>query len=433
MRSLAVTTLAVVLATTCGALRVQAQGSATMSRERIAVGCDIARTKVIAVRYGARITSVIPSIGAALVEAPTPTAAAAFEAALIAAHAASAVESPNGTTSFSTSGPSSVPIINPAGSPTLVASQPAFGSLYGWISGLPPTSLSTLFSDVVVAVLDSGVDSLHPLVAGRLHPASADFVDPGTAPDDTADGIDQNGDGIVDEAYGHGTFIAGLVLAACPSARVMALRVVDDEGRGSVFAIAQAIDHAERKGAHIINLSLGLPTSSPVVAAAIDRALQRGVTVFASAGNGATNLPQFPASHPGVLAIAATYLAPPTVPGFPSSPFGALFPIVPLETLAPYSNWGFVDFAAHGSGVTSAYPGNRYVTWSGTSMASGVAAGLGGLALALSPALTPTGLESLMEQSCTTVTALPGTGPNPAGAGSISALLCGVNAWLSGL
>lgn len=147
-------------------------------------------------------------------------------------------------------------------------------------------------ADVVVAVLDTGVALEHPDLVGRTVPG-VDLVDRGTPPDDE---------------NGHGTLVAGLVAAAtgngvgvaavAPDARVMPVRVLDAEGRGTADIVAEGIRFAVDHGAAVVNLSLAAAPGegdvpgldrliAPVVEDAIREADRRGVLVVAAAGNDA--------------------------------------------------------------------------------------------------------------------------------------------------
>ena len=94
-----------------------------------------------------------------------------------------------------------------------------------------------------VAVLDTGVQLDHPALAGRLA-AGYDFLDDDADPTEVRQHLDGNGNGVVDEAFGHGTFVAGMVPLVAPDARIMPMRVLDSDGAGSVFLVAQAIVEA---------------------------------------------------------------------------------------------------------------------------------------------------------------------------------------------
>ena len=126
---------------------------------------------------------------------------------------------------------------------------------WGYLTELNPTSLPLVTGDlgfsirpeglgfdeahkivrggrVVVAILDGGFNLDHPFVAGNVLPGY-DAVDRDGDVNDRGNGLDDDADGVVDEGLGHGTFVAGMVLLAAPDATILALRVRDDEGKGS--------------------------------------------------------------------------------------------------------------------------------------------------------------------------------------------------------
>jgi subtilisin family serine protease len=160
---------------------------------------------------------------------------------------------------------------------------------------------------VIVAVLDTGIDRTHAAFAGRSVLTGRDFVDGDTDPAERTDGIDNDADGVTDEGFGHGTFVAGLVSLTAPGATILPVRVLDTEGRGRASAIAAGIAWAVEQGADVINLSFGADQSSPLLGDAVRAALNRGVFVIASSGNGGVRTGiDFPASVAGVVAIGGT-------------------------------------------------------------------------------------------------------------------------------
>jgi subtilisin family serine protease len=72
-------------------------------------------------------------------------------------------------------------------------------------------------------------------------------------------GVDSNGNGVPDEAAGHGTFVAGAVALVAPHARLLAYRVLDSDGLGTTYDAAGAVTAAADAGAKVINLSVGTP------------------------------------------------------------------------------------------------------------------------------------------------------------------------------
>jgi Subtilase family len=252
---------------------------------------------------------------------------------------------------------------------------------------------------VRVAVLDTGVDLSHPLLAGRLLPGF-DFVDYDTDPSEV--GTPAN------LGYGHGTHVAGLVAMVAPGARIMPLRVLDADGVGNAWVVAEALLYAidpdgnpnTDDGAHVINLSLGslartrmmaavaaIASCTPAVADdpvsdrsdpgynddAIRCAAGNGAVVVAAAGNDASsNVKEYPAAEGayGLVAVASSNVA---------------------LRISSFSNTGsWIDLAAPGEGITSAIPGGQYATWSGTSMAAPLVAGTAALVRAMDLTKVPT-------------------------------------------
>ncbi|MEB3186037.1 MAG: S8 family serine peptidase [bacterium] len=226
--------------------------------------------------------------------------------------------------------------------------------------------------EIVVAVLDTGVDYRHPDLLGSVM-NGRDF---GSRDEDS---IDDNG---------HGTHVAGIIAARggltgatgiAPGVKVLGLKVFKPfrSKRKMVgyyaddFDIARAVHHAVGQGVKIINLSLGGEGIAPVLDYAIQDAIGRGVVVFAAAGNEHNNdLSRIsPAGIDGVVPVVATDTA---------------------DRLTGFSNFGSLDaLAAPGFGIYSTTPTYKpkyghamkqgYDYLDGTSMASPVAAGCAAL------------------------------------------------------
>lgn len=212
-------------------------------------------------------------------------------------------------------------------------------------------SLST-GAGTVVAVVDSGVDTSHPALSGRLVDGY-DYIDDDADPNEVRQGVDSNGNGVTDESYGHGTFVAGVVSLVAPDATIMPMRVLDSDGAGSVYALATAVSEATDAGADVINLSLGtaVKTESKLLKEAIKDAQEEGVAVVAAAGNAASKDRQYPADHKDVLSVGS------------SNDDG--------EQLSAFSNYGdWVDVAAPAGNILGPVPGGGYAWWAGTSMAA---------------------------------------------------------------
>ncbi len=246
---------------------------------------------------------------------------------------------------------------------------------------------------VRVAILDTGADLAHPALAGRIA-GGWDFVRNGPTPTDAPDGIDSNGDGVVDGAWGHGTHVAGIVALTAPRARLLIARVLDSDGRGDVLDVAAGIRWAVAQGARVINLSLGMLKDSDAIQNALDAAEEQGVLCVASAGNwGAASPQEFPAKSSHASAIAA---------------------VDAQDHPTPFTSYGsFVALCAPGAGIRSAYPGGGYRLWSGTSMSAPFVSGTAALLLAVHPSWTTEEVVDRMEAS-----AAPLTGDLPPGLAS---------------
>jgi subtilisin family serine protease len=273
---------------------------------------------------------------------------------------------------------------------------------------LPQAQALATGAGVRVAVLDTGFDLTHPLLAGHWLPGF-DFVDFDTNPGEVA-APGQAG-------YGHGTHVAGLVAMVAPGARIMPLRILDTAGVGNAWVLGEALLYAldpdgnpnTDDGAHIINLSLGSLTRTRLIAAlahlaacgdsvegdpiadhsdpgynddAIRCARRKGALVIAAAGNdGSGSIKQYPAAESayGLVPIGASTSA---------------------NRMALFSNSGsWINLAAPGAGITSAMPGGGYATWNGTSMAAPLAAGTAALVQSLDFTLTAKDLARRIERS----------------------------------
>jgi len=234
--------------------------------------------------------------------------------------------------------------------------------------------------DVVVAVLDTGVDPDHPQLAGRIVAGGLDVIDGDASPWEERNGVDDDGDGDLDEAAGHGTFVASLVTLVAPRASILPYRVLDDDGGGTAFGLALALADALARDVQVINLSLTYRQRSATVDLLLDRAAAQGVVVIAAAGNDGATTVSFPASDSHVVAVTAVDEA--------------------GQNLAAFANRSdLVALAAPGELVYGAVDGQRWGTWSGTSMATPFVAGTAALLLDLDPGLDPILLRQALLQS----------------------------------
>jgi len=291
--------------------------------------------------------------------------------------------------------------------------------------GLAQAHEVTRGSGIRVAVLDTGVDRSHPHLAPRLMPGR-DFVDGDLDPSEV---------GIVGQgAFGHGTHVAGLVALVAPEARIMPLRVLDANGLGSTWVVAEALLHAidpdgvpaTDDGAHVVNLSLGTTRRTRLLDIAVELAtcsdddddepdddysdagynadkercdLHSGAVVIAAAGNGGSTTEfHYPAAEvaEGALSVTAS-----------TSNSG----------IASFGNRGpWVQMAAPGVAITSTVPGGGYGSWSGTSMAAPLAAGVAALVWSTRPDWKPVDVTKRLQDRSAKVCASQILGLHAAGA-----------------
>lgn len=237
---------------------------------------------------------------------------------------------------------------------------------------------------VTVAVLDTGVDRAHPALVGKLLPGR-DFVG----------GDDEPSEELGGGASGHGTFVGGIVALTAPEAKILPVRVLDRDGRGSLFGVIQGLTYAADQGAQVISLSLGASRDASALKEAVRDVVDRGALVVAAAGNrpgdgepgssqGATLL--YPAQYDEVLAVAATD---------------------PDDLKASFSRWGTkVDLAAPGVEIYSSYAGGGYAWWSGTSSATAFVSGASVLLWAEHPEWSSQEVEGWLKAEAQHVDAL---------------------------
>jgi len=236
--------------------------------------------------------------------------------------------------------------------------------------------------DVVVAVLDTGIDLQHADLSGKFTSYGHDFV---------------NGDSNPDDDHGHGTHVGGIVGANTDNGvgvasvgretKLMAIKVLNASGSGSHSWIAAGITAAADNGAHIINMSLGGPSGSSALLNAVNYAFNEGLLVVAASGNNGSSNPFYPAAYANVVAVGATNQSDQRAS---FSNYGSW-----LDMTGPgvsiYSSW-----CCTGSGGGTPAP---YVYASGTSMASPNVAAVAALILAVDPSLTQGEVWAILEDS----------------------------------
>jgi subtilisin family serine protease len=158
-------------------------------------------------------------------------------------------------------------------------------------------------SEVIIAVIDSGVDTDHPDLSSKLLILpGCNFVEGGDDPNPVPDGIDNNFFNGPDDGCSHGTHVSGIAAAITDNpiaidgksiagvgwnCRIMPIKVLDDEGTGWLSDIVAGIEFAADNGADVINMSLGFPgyIEGFGLQDAIDNAYALGCVIVAGAGN----------------------------------------------------------------------------------------------------------------------------------------------------
>lgn len=225
-------------------------------------------------------------------------------------------------------------------------------------------------SDILVAIVDTGIDYTHPDLSPNYVPLGYDWVNNDTDPIDD---------------HGHGTHCAGIVaakinnnvgIAGVAQVHVMAEKVLGADGYGWDTWVAEGVIHATAQGAKVISMSLG-GEYSDVMQDAVRYAYDHGVLLVAAAGNQGSITKWYPAGYDEVLAVSATDST---------------------DQLASFSSYGeWIEVSAPGVDVYSTIPSNSYASWSGTSMAAPHVAGVAALIWSAFPHYTRDQVRRLLE------------------------------------
>jgi len=253
-----------------------------------------------------------------------------------------------------------------------------------------PTSYST--TDIVVAVIDTGIDTSHVDLDGGKVIAWKDYVNNRTSP------YDDNG---------HGTHVAGIIAGTgegnpnykgvAPGAALIGLKVLDSTGSGSMSNVTAAVDWCiQNKSTYnirVINMSLGTSGSSDgsdSTSVAVNNAVNNGIVVVVAAGN--SGPAKYTIGSPGAAENAITVGAMADVGenGFNQAYFSSRGPTADGRTKPDVSAPGYNITAPKANSI------NQYVTYSGTSMATPFTSGTVALMLDANPNLTPTQIKNII-------------------------------------
>ncbi len=264
------------------------------------------------------------------------------------------------------------------------------GTLGADIGALKAWGLTTGSRNVVVAVIDSGIDLEHEDLVANLYTNQKEIG---------GNGLDDDQNGFIDDIHGwnfitnnnspmddrgHGTHCAGIIGAAGGNSKGIAgvnwqvsllpLKFISSEGSGPLSAAIEAIKYATKMHVQIISNSWGSYIYSQALEEAIEGAEKAGILVVSAAGNDGINTVLggfFPAAltTKNVLSVSATDN---------------------LDSLPHWSNYGLrtVHLGAPGDAIMSTFPGNSYQLKGGTSMACPHVSGAAALLLSVEPNLT---------------------------------------------
>lgn len=259
--------------------------------------------------------------------------------------------------------------------------------------------------NLIVAVIDTGFRMSHPELAGRIW----------TNPNDPVDGIDNDGNGLIDDYqgwdyvnndndptddHGHGTNCSGIALAGANNgigyagvnwnSKLMVIKVLNANNSGTYSAMANSIYYAVDKGAKVISMSIGGSFFSQALKNAVDYAYNHNVVFVACMMNFDNDVTYYPAAFDNVIAVGST-----NPDDSRTSPF--------FWDVTSGSNYGdHIDVVAPGNyiyGLSNTSNTNYNTYWGGTSQATPLVAGLASLILSKNPSLSVDEVKSIIYNS----------------------------------
>jgi len=251
--------------------------------------------------------------------------------------------------------------------------------------------ITTGSTTISIAIIDSGIDFTHPDLTDKIWINPGEIA--GNSLDDDNNGYidDVNGwdfvysDNLPADDNGHGTQVAGIVGAStdnatgvagvCWNCRLMPVKVMQASGVANYSAIAQGVLYAARKGARVINISLGGYSYSNALLDAVEMATNTyGAVVIAGAGNDNISTPFYPAAYESAIAVTGTDQN---------------------DLKASFSDYGtWVDFSAPAVDITTTFMGGDYGSVQGTSYAAAFVSGQVGLIWSHHPDWNPSAVRA---------------------------------------
>ena len=257
---------------------------------------------------------------------------------------------------------------------------------------------------IVIAVIDTGIDPLHPFIKNNIHVVSGKVSRQNFGMDFSYQGPDgdiknSNGGGKIlpfstnrlrpIDSNGHGSHVSGIIKSVFPDVKILGLKYYNPNvsGQKNLDSTIEALDYAVRKNVDIINYSGGGPESSERELRILKNAMRKGILIVAAAGNEKSDIDYkenayYPASY-GLSNII-------TVTAHDKN-----------AKLIPSANYGkkTVDISAPGNRIKSIFPDNQIGFLSGTSQATAFVTGTAALIKARYPRIRPSKIKEIIRNS----------------------------------
>jgi len=286
------------------------------------------------------------------------------------------------------------------------------------IDAVEAWDIETGSPEVVIAIVDSGIDFTHPDLADNIW----------TNPDEVSDnGIDDDGNGYVDDVHGydfhnenndslpedstgHGTSLAGIIAAVTDNgigiagvaynSKIMPVKIFDEDSMTTASMVAEGIRYAADNGAKVICMALGFPFPSATLKDAVDYAYGKGAFICVGAGNFDNDRKTYPAAYENVTAVAAT--------DHNDQRMEYYYEHNGVWANSTYGDW--VDIAAPGENIMTTLP-TYYVEYmngmwnyplnygagSGVTLATPIVAGVAALVYSKNPSYSPGRVTAILK------------------------------------